>query len=45
LLVAAPQFMPAHVVSADSGLQPHALATQLTPPSQPPQFVALPQLS
>jgi hypothetical protein len=45
LFVAAPQFMPAHVVSSDSGWQPHELATQATPPSHWLQVVEFPQLS
>jgi hypothetical protein len=45
LLVATPQFFPAHVVVAGSGLQPQLPLTHATPPSHPWQSTWVPQLS
>jgi hypothetical protein len=45
LFVAAPQFIPAHVVVAGSGSQPQEPAVQVTPPSHDAQITVAPQLS
>jgi hypothetical protein len=45
LFVVVPQVLPAHVVAIGSGTQPHAPASlHVSPPSQPPQLTACPQL-
>jgi hypothetical protein len=45
LFVATPQFLPAQVVVAGSGVQPHAPLLHVSPPSHPPQSTCAPQLS
>jgi hypothetical protein len=45
LFVAEPQFFPVHVLAAGSGTHPQAPCVHDRPPSHPPQFTGLPQLS